>query len=261
MKEAKIKEVQKSLTKSHRPLPIIRESKLQATIASTAATTPKQQIATASSVRMGGLGGDSRSVSFADLEKVLYSQNHQLLQPQGTVDPRTHGETTPPLENTAIQRGKIEVAKQQFAYLKLKKAQEAKRNGKAGDSSKKTPKAASSTISVKPTAAAQSPKGSQKSATASTLSTTQPKEAPSQGKPHISETAGMSKGPAPQAVKQVSSCDESTAEKESGGSWKEKALAMTKKVRMVTSGVSPASSFYCWLLYSAGISAYSWSQV
>ncbi len=112
-----------------------------------------------STIKQGGAVKDSsRTVSFAELEKALCSQSYLLQQTENITNARTHGETTPAQQSTAVQRKRIEVAKQQLANLRMQKAIEAKAKA-AGRGSRGT--SSSTSKASKPSSVAIPPRNSQ----------------------------------------------------------------------------------------------------
>ncbi len=136
----------------------VGEQESTSSLASTAASATRQAEAEADL---------SRPLSFAELEKALYSQSHQLQQPENVTNARTHGEVTPTLQSTMVQRKKIEVAKQQLAKLKMQKMLEAKakaarRGSKASTSTGKAPKPSSTPAAALSSRPSQSTQTSQR---------------------------------------------------------------------------------------------------
>ena len=202
---------------------------------------------------VGSTSRESKPVSFADLNRALTSQS-QLLQRDDT---KTLGESTPLMESTTIQQRKLEVAKRQLAELRavqLRKTQQTKRGGKEGKSS--TPKKPSQQqkgpkqyVKPKPTNdAGLQPAGKQLSKALPPAAASKPLEIQARRGQPLSNSvttklasAGVIAS-APKVEEQVQpgegskqALNEKGSEVQDGdgklvtGTWKEKALKLTKK--------------------------------
>ena len=196
----------------------------------------------------GSTPRESKPVSFADISKALTAQS-QVLQRQlerNSDATRTLGESTPLMESTAIQHRKLEVAKQQLAELRavqLRKTQQAKRAGKEGKAStskKQSPQ------TQKGKALPQPPE--KPGATGTLLSKALPpatvskpsletreREGPLPPNPVTTKSASASTAVEEQKISSKQTQGDEASQQEGGngklstGTWKEKALDLTRK--------------------------------